>query len=109
MVTHRVISILEEGIETKGDSNEISDGISTTEENFCGKTLFSIPYIGYILSYLQQSQNVMMILILMTGITAFSLVDYLWTKKNSSIKSAVKMEKSDETPTGDFPGYGGIH
>lgn len=36
MVTHRVISITEEGMETQGDANDVSDGISTTRENFAG-------------------------------------------------------------------------
>ena len=31
LVTHRVIAVTEEGLETKGDANELSDGITTTE------------------------------------------------------------------------------
>ena len=54
MVTHRVITVLKEGLETKGDANERTDGITTTEENFCGKTLFALPYVGYLLHLLQQ-------------------------------------------------------
>lgn len=46
-VTHRAIDITESGIETKGDNNDVSDGVSTTEENFIGLTKFSIPYLGY--------------------------------------------------------------
>ena len=48
MVTHRVISVTDFGLETKGDANEVSDGISTTKDNYAGKTIFSIPYLGYI-------------------------------------------------------------
>ena len=36
-VTHRAIDVTEEGIETKGDANDISDGITTTEKNYLGK------------------------------------------------------------------------
>lgn len=46
-VTHRAIDITESGIETQGDNNDVSDGVSTTEENFIGLTKFSIPYLGY--------------------------------------------------------------
>lgn len=42
-VTHRAIKITEEGIETKGDRNKVSDGISTTRKNYIGKNIFSIP------------------------------------------------------------------
>lgn len=43
---HRVINITEAGIETKGDNNENSDGITTIEQNFQGKVIFNIPKIG---------------------------------------------------------------
>lgn len=46
-VTHRVIKITAEGFETKGDANDVSDGISTTRMNFIGKNIFSIPVAGY--------------------------------------------------------------
>lgn len=54
MVTHRVVSVTENGLETKGDANKVSDGVSVTQDNFHGKTIFSIPYIGYILSSMKQ-------------------------------------------------------
>lgn len=52
-VTHRAIDVTEEGIETKGDNNDISDGITTTEHNYLGKTILSVPYLGYILHGIQ--------------------------------------------------------
>lgn len=50
-VTHRAVVVTEEGIETKGDNNDVSDGITTTKENFIGKTVCSIPKIGYFLQF----------------------------------------------------------
>lgn len=47
LVTHRVITVTDSGLVTKGDANDVSDGLSTTEDNFIGKTLFSVPYAGY--------------------------------------------------------------
>ncbi len=49
-VTHRILSITEEGIETRGDANNVSDGITTTKENYCGKILFHIPVLGFIIN-----------------------------------------------------------
>lgn len=46
-VTHRAISVTDKGIETKGDRNDRLDGITTTESNFIGKNVFSIPKLGY--------------------------------------------------------------
>ena len=42
-VTHRVKAVTREGIETKGDANDHSDGISVNPENFIEKIF--IPYL----------------------------------------------------------------
>lgn len=47
LVTHRVERITENGIETRGDNNDVTDGISTTEKNFMGETILSLPGAGY--------------------------------------------------------------
>ena len=56
LVTHRVIGVEENGmvLVTKGDNNDVEDGPTTTVENFRGETLFSIPYVGYVLAVVQQ-------------------------------------------------------
>lgn len=61
-VTHRVISITSDGFETKGDSNDLSDGVSVTQKNYIGKNVFSIPKLGYVIKIIQ-TQNGKIILI----------------------------------------------
>lgn len=56
-VTHRAISITEEGIETKGDANNKSDGITTTKSNYIGKNVFSIPYLGCVIKLIQTTSG----------------------------------------------------
>lgn len=56
-VTHRVIKITKEGFETKGDSNNKSDGISTTESNFIGKNIFFIPKLGKVVKFMQTTKG----------------------------------------------------
>ena len=53
LVTHRVIKITDVGFETKGDSNDISDGVSTTKDNYIGKNIFSIPKAGFLVKIIQ--------------------------------------------------------
>lgn len=53
-VTHRAIRITDRGIETKGDNNQVSDGITVTEDNYIGETVFHIPKIGYLLYFVQK-------------------------------------------------------
>ena len=60
VVTHRIIEVLvdEEDPDTvryftKGDANEAADGTSVHCRNIIGKPVFSIPYLGYVSSYIQ--------------------------------------------------------
>lgn len=52
LVTHRGVLILDGKVETKGDANDISDGFTTSAENYRGKVLFSVPYLGYVNHFL---------------------------------------------------------
>ena len=73
-ITHRVISITEEGFETKGDANDTSDGISTTKKNYYGKNIFSIPKVGYVVKELQTTRGR---IIAITAIIAILLIGIL--------------------------------
>lgn len=50
LVTHRVVKVSSEGIETKGDANNLSDGISAGEENYLGRAWISVPKLGFVSS-----------------------------------------------------------
>lgn len=60
VVTHRITEVLvdEEDPDTlryftKGDANEVADGVSVHYKNILGKPVFSIPYLGYVSNYIQ--------------------------------------------------------
>lgn len=77
-VTHRVINITEEGMETKGDKNDSSDGFSTTEENYIGKNIISIPGVGYLVKNIQTRRGK---IILGTLIVFFLLSGFFMSDK----------------------------
>lgn len=58
VATHRIVEIQEENGETafvtKGDANEFKDAKPVHPNNVIGKPLFSIPLLGYGISYIQQ-------------------------------------------------------
>lgn len=74
-VTHRAISITNEGIETKGDSNDRSDGITTTENNFIGKNVFSIPKLGYLVKLIQTTRGKIMLITIIIVILIAGFLD----------------------------------
>ena len=53
-IIHRVIEIEPEGMITKGDANSVSDGLSVERDNLYGKSLFYIPYLGYLGRFAQK-------------------------------------------------------
>jgi len=55
VATHRVIKIDEENqhFYTKGDANEYPDASPVHFKNLIGKPAFTIPYMGYVASYIQ--------------------------------------------------------
>lgn len=53
LVTHRVVDITEEGLETQGDNNKDKDVNLTTKENYVGKNIFWIPKAGYMVKAVQ--------------------------------------------------------
>lgn len=61
-VTHRVVSINEDNtFTTKGDANETEDLAPVKFEDFGGQTIFSIPYLGYLLSKIQTRTGIFII------------------------------------------------
>lgn len=76
-VTHRVINITGEGLETQGDSNNVSDGISTTKSNYIGKNVFSFPKLGHVVNFMKTTPGriVLIAIFIVIGLAAFFLAD----------------------------------
>lgn len=108
LVTHRVINITNNGFETQGDANDVSDGVSTSVYNFRGKTLFSVPGLGYLVKTLQKPPVFAMFIVLMLGFFAYMIVDaienrvrgkYERTKESKKKKVKGKHLKTKKKPT----------
>ncbi|WP_251391128.1 signal peptidase I [Mediterraneibacter agrestimuris] len=82
-VTHRVIGISDQGMETKGDANAHSDGTTTTKKNYLGKNMGSVPYLGYVMTFLQTDRGKVMVL---TGVTALFILAALLDQKEQDIQ-----------------------
>lgn len=61
VATHRITEVLVDENDpdtlryfTKGDANEAPDGSSVHYKNIIGTPVFTIPYLGYLASYIQQ-------------------------------------------------------
>lgn len=106
-VTHRAINITGEGIETKGDNNEMSDGVSTTEDNFCGKTIFWVPQLGRLMAKLNTLYGK---IAAAAAIIALLLVDWLLTDDEEEKEDKKEDKKETEEANANFnqPGWGTV-
>lgn len=61
VATHRIVEVVEEDgnrlYRTKGDVNEIADGSLVEAKDVIGTPIFSIPYLGYALFYIQSTRG----------------------------------------------------
>lgn len=64
VITHRIFSINNDEITTKGDANNVPDGTKIKKDQIIGKTVFSIPYIGYPFIFAQTQLGFILLIII---------------------------------------------
>lgn len=84
LVTHRVLDITKDGFQTKGDNNDVPDVSAVNCNAFMGKTLLSIPYVGYIAMFFKQPAGLILIIIILITLAISSLLDYSHIKKEQN-------------------------
>lgn len=84
LVTHRVVNFTSGGLQTKGDNNEEPDTIITTNSNFVGKTLCSIPVVGYIVMFFKTPIGLSAIGLILLLLIVFSIKDFPNSKNKTT-------------------------
>ena len=87
-VTHRVISVDDSALVTKGDAAEDPDPWAVTLSDVKGTYLFKIPYVGYLLSFMGSKLGWFLVIILPAALLVALLVKEI-------VKEALR---SDDTP-----------
>lgn len=87
VVTHRIVEVKEEEKEvhyvTKGDANENIDKALVNKNNVIGKPIFTIPYLGYVATFVQTKGGKLVILSVgVVLVTIMYLIDYLIKDKD---------------------------
>jgi len=71
IITHRIVGISKENgniyYKTKGDANNATDMFLTRKSRVIGKTIFTIPYFGYIIGFLKSKIGIMFLIIIPAG------------------------------------------
>jgi len=67
LITHRIIGTVESNSElfqTKGDNNDAVDIRPVNKQNIKGKVVMTLPYVGYLISFLKSKYGIVIVLIL---------------------------------------------
>ena len=80
VATHRVIAIDEEAGEftTQGDANDAPDAAPVLFENLIGKPVFTVPHLGYLVSYIQQPPGLYIALIVAAAVLILMFIPDLF-------------------------------
>lgn len=88
VVTHRVVSVDAENrtFKTKGDANNVEDGMPVLWDNMVGKVLFGIPALGSVLSAITAEENrkIMIVIIVCLLISSFGFDIFKKKKRTES-------------------------
>lgn len=97
--THRVYDIKVQGGQpiyiTKGDANNGPDGKEITKEDVIGKTLFSIPLIGYAVDFAKKPLGFMLIIVVPAVIIIYDEFRKIW-QEILKLKNKRKDKKQDK-------------
>ena len=98
IATHRIIEVVEEDgavrYRTKGDANEVADGSLVDPARVIGTPMFSIPYLGFALTYIQSPQGRYVAIAVGALLLLLVLLPSLISEKGNDKKSKTKEEQT---------------
>lgn len=84
-ITHRVVMVNGDKLYTKGDNSDQIDPWEVPVSSIVGVTFFSIPYLGYVLSFIRQPLGLLIVILVPSLIIiAFELKSLIKTLRASS-------------------------
>lgn len=95
LATHRIIEVVQDSgsvaFRTKGDANEFEDSNLVAPENVVGRVRFSIPELGYLVTYIQQPPGTYIAFCVVAGLLVLTVLpDILFEDTSKKKKSKGK-------------------
>lgn len=96
-ITHRIVAVKDdEGrkiYQTKGDANNAADKDTVSQKQILGKTLFSVPYIGYVIAFTKTQLGLITLIVIPGTIIIYSEVMKI---KQEILKMLVQRKVEDD-------------
>ncbi|MGI5841639.1 MAG: signal peptidase I [Patescibacteria group bacterium] len=99
-VTHRLIEIASSDpltYYTKGDANDSRDGREVPRDSVLGKVIFTVPYLGYPVSFAQTQTGLIILIIVPATMIVYSELQVIKNEIVKIIKNRQK-KKDEKTP-----------
>lgn len=100
-ITHRVVSIDESAgldyLSTKGDANDVLDSRQIAEDQVVGRSIFTLPLLGYLVAFLKKPIGVMLFIVIPATIIIYDEIKNIKTEilKIKQAKIAVVNETKE--------------
>ena len=78
-ITHRIVGIKENKIETKGDANQSSDQDYIDKDRILGKVFYIIPYFGYLVMFTKSLEGLIILIIIPSSMIVYH--EFIQVKK----------------------------
>lgn len=103
LATHRIIEVVQENgsvaYRTKGDANEMEDSNLVAPQNVVGKVRFSIPELGYLVTYIQEPPGTYIAFCVVAGLLVLTILpDILFEDTSKKKKGKSSKGKSGSAP-----------
>lgn len=89
-VTHRIVEETNLGYKTQGDANNAPDGWTVRKEAVWGKVVFTLPYLGYVLTFSRTKPGVILLIALPLSIIILDEIRVILNELRKRRKKAVK-------------------
>jgi len=103
LATHRIIEVVQESgsvaYRTKGDANEMEDSNLVAPQNVVGKVRFSVPELGYLVTYIQEPPGTYIAFCVVAGLLVLTILpDILFEDTSKKKKGKNSKGKSSSDP-----------
>lgn len=102
-VTHRVYEVHDDYFITKGDANKTPDARYVYHQEYKGKIIFSLPYVGYLPMIMQKKLAYVIIGIIIALNVGISVFINVKSKKSSETKGDPELKDTNDISISDEP------
>lgn len=96
LVTHRISSTEGNGFRTKGDANEDPDNLIVARDQIVGKSIFSIPKLGYFADFVRTPKGFVLLIVIPASIIIYEELKSVFNEIKSAITKKMSGKNSNK-------------